>query len=502
MKSKFVLGMLCGVALVLLLAVAPLPLARAARQAAGFRAAATGAVTPSAAPPEAIQKPAVSPMNAAKQMSQAFVEVSRKVTPSIVMIVNEEKLENALGNGAMNRYFQDDFFRNFFDFSPRQREQVQKTLGSGVVISPDGYIITNNHVVDNSSRLQVTLADGRKMPAKIIGKDAKTDLALIKVEASNLTPVHFGNYDDVQVGEWVLAVGSPFGEALHQTVTAGIISAKGRSNVGIADYEDFLQTDAAINPGNSGGALVDLDGNLIGINTAIVSSNGANAGVGFSIPVNMVERITSQLKENGHVIRGYLGVTIQDLTPEMKKSLNAENYNGAVVSSVESGSPAEKAGLKQYDIIISVNDHPVKSNAEVRDAIASLKPESQARLAVMRDGKEITVDAIVGEMKGDVSASGRQGRQEKLGLELQTLTPDIARQVGSDHSRGVVVTSVQPGSLADEAGLQEGDVIFQANRTDIRSVRELENTIDNSASSILLAVDRQGATFFVSLQLH
>lgn len=503
MRNKFMLGVLSGIALVLLLAVAPLPLARAAKQAAGIQAPVAAAVAPSAAPPEAMQKPMVSPMNAAKQMSQAFVDVSRKVTPSIVMIVNEEKLENALGNDAMNRYFQDDFFRNFFDFSPRQREQVQKTLGSGVVISPDGYIITNNHVVDNSTRLQVTLADGRKMPAKIIGKDAKTDLALIKVEARDLPPVRFGNYDDVQVGEWVLAIGSPFGEALHQTVTAGIISAKGRSNVGIADYEDFLQTDAAINPGNSGGALVDLDGNLIGINTAIVSSNGANAGVGFSIPVNMVQRITTQLKENGHVVRGYLGVTIQDLTPEMKKSLNADRYNGAVVSSVESGSPAEKSGLQQYDIITSVNGHPVNSNAEVRDSIASLKPESRAQLGIMRDGKDITVDVTVGEMKGDASATGgRQGHQEKLGMELQTLTPDIARQVGSDHTRGVVIASVQSGSLAEEAGLQEGDVIFQANRTDVKSVRELENLIDNSASSILLAVDRQGATFFVSLQLH
>ena len=296
--------MLSGIALVLLLALSPLPIARAARGAAAVQPKAE-ATLPAVNPSESLQKPSFSGLNAAKQMSQAFVDVSRKVTPSIVMIVNDEKMENTSGNGA-DRFFQDDFFRNFFG-DPRQREQVQKTLGSGVVISADGYIITNNHVVDHSTKLQVTLTDGRKVTGKIIGKDAKTDLALVKVEARNLIPIDFGAYDDIQVGEWVLAIGSPFGEALHHTVTAGIISAKGRSNVGIADYEDFLQTDAAINPGNSGGALVDLDGKLIGINTAILSASGGNSGVGFAIPVNMVQRITTQLKSNGRVIRGYPG---------------------------------------------------------------------------------------------------------------------------------------------------------------------------------------------------
>lgn len=494
--------MLSGIALVLLLALSPLPIARAARGAAAVQPKAE-ANLPAVNPSESLQKPSFSSLNAAKQMSQAFVDVSRKVTPSIVMIVNEEKLQNVMGGNGADRFFQDDFFRNFFG-DPRQREQVQKTLGSGVIISSDGYVITNNHVVDNSTKLQVTLADGRKVPGKIIGKDAKTDLALVKVEARNLTPIDFGAYDDIQVGEWVLAIGSPFGEALHHTVTAGIISAKGRSNVGIADYEDFLQTDAAINPGNSGGALVDLDGKLIGINTAILSASGGNSGVGFAIPINMVQRITTQLKSNGRVIRGYLGVTIQDLTPEMKKSLNADNYKGAIVSSVENGSPAEKAGLKQYDIIESVNGQPVSSNVELRDAVASLKPESKAELGVIRDGKKMTVDITVGELKGDAkSAAGGEGRGEQLGMELQNLTPDIARQVGSDHAHGVVITQVQSGSAAEEAGLQEGDVIFQVNRQDIRSVQQLQDAIEHDGdSSILLAVDRQGNTFFVSLQLH
>jgi serine protease Do len=274
--------------------------------------------------------------------------------------------------------------------------------------------------------------------------------------------------------------------------------------VGIADYEDFLQTDAAINPGNSGGALVDLDGNLVGINTAIISSNGANAGVGFSIPVNMVQSVMQQLKTNGRVVRGYIGVSIQDLTPEMKKSLNLERYSGgAVVSEVEKNGPAERAGLKAYDVIISVNGHNVSSNAEVRDMIAGLRPGSKAELGIVRDGKEQTVHLQIAEMTGEKLASGdSHDHQQKLGLELQTLTPDIAGRLGSDHKYGVVISQVKSGSPAEEAGLQQGDVIFEVNRQPVKSIREFENlTSDRKDTSILLAVDRQGSTFFVTLQL-
>src|SRR5574341_668635 len=290
--KKAIFGFLSGLAIAAVIAVG-------ATNAPSIRQASADV------PAQALQKPNLTGINAAKQMSEAFVDVSKRVTPSIVMIVNEEKLENAFGDDAFREFSQDDFFRRFFGVNPHQRKEVQKTLGSGVIVSSDGYIITNNHVVDNFTKLQVTLPDGKRASAKIIGKDPKTDLALIKEETTNLKPLAFGNYNDTQVGEWVLAIGSPFGEALQQTVTAGIISAKGRSHMGITDYEDFLQTDAAINPGNSGGALVDLDGKLIGINTAIISSNGANAGVGFAIPVNIVQNVMAQLKANGKVIRGY-----------------------------------------------------------------------------------------------------------------------------------------------------------------------------------------------------
>lgn len=494
MKNKLFLGTLAGLALALLIAWSPF------HQASSGASVVAQPLTAQAAPSEALQKPAMSPLNAAKQMSEAFVDVSKKVTPSIVMIVNEEKLQSAFGDDAT----QNDFFQNFFDFSPRQREQFQKTLGSGVIVSSDGFIITNNHVVDNSTRLQVTLPDGDKVPAKIIGKDPKTDLALIKVVRSGLKPVTFGNYQDVQVGEWVLAVGTPFAEALHHTVTAGIVSAKGRSNVGIADYEDFLQTDAAINPGNSGGALVDLDGNLIGINTAILSNDGSNSGVGFAIPVNIVSDVMQQLKRNGRVIRGYLGVTIQDLTPEMEKSLDLKNVDGAVISGIEKDSPADNAGLKTYDVITSVDGRPVHNSFDLRQAISSIPPGSKTELGILRDGKDKTIDVNVAELKNDSSPTEKQqDRTEKLGVELQDLTPQLARRLGAETDHGVAVTRVASGSTAEEAGLQQGDIIFEVNRREVRSVNDFQELVKGETdSSVLLAIDRKGASFFVTLQLE
>ncbi len=487
-------GLLGAVAIALLIAWSPIQHSTAAGQA-GTPPAAT-------APSETLQKPALSSLNAAKQMSLAFVEVSQKVTPSIVMIVNEEKLQNSLGDDAFRQFFGDDNFGNFFGFTPRQREQIQKTLGSGVVISSDGYIITNNHVVDNSTKLQVTLPDGRKVSAKIIGKDPKSDLALIKVEAQNLNPIRFGDYNAIQVGEWVLAIGSPFGEALQQTVTAGIISAKGRSNVGIADYENFLQTDAAINPGNSGGALVDLDGNLIGINTAIYSSNGSNAGVGFAIPINIVQNVVTQLKTSGHVTRGYLGVSIQDLSPGLQKSLKAGDRHGAIVSDVQKDSPAEEAGLKPYDIITSVNGQAVRDNTELRNLVSSMKPGSKVDLGVIRNGEEKRFTVRLTEMKDDQPSAGMREQEQSLGLEMQDLTPRIARELGTDQDHGVVITRVKPGSLADEAGLQRGDVIFEVNRKEITSVNEFQAATGGEKDSLLLAIDRGGNTFLITLDLH
>jgi serine protease Do len=504
MRNKFFYGMLTLLACALIIAWAPSYFARTANRSDLGKASTWLTSAPVAQP--SLQKPAPAPatsLDAAKQTSQAFVEVARKVTPSIVMITNEAKIENQFGDENLRNMFGDDFFGQFFNMPPQQRDQIRKSIGSGVVLSADGYIITNNHVVDNSTKLQVTLPDGKKISAKIIGADPKTDLALIKVDGAKLQSVTLGHSDDIEVGEWVLAIGSPFGEALQHTVTAGIISARGRSNVGIADYEDFIQTDAAINPGNSGGALVDLDGNLIGINTAIVSSNGSNAGVGFAIPVDMVKKVAEQLKADGRVIRGYLGITIQDLTPELQKSLGIKEANGAVVSDLQKGAPGEKAGLKPYDVITSVNGQTVKSNADLRDRIASLKPGSHADLTVIRDGKEQTIGVTVGEMKNDSDLTGKQQeRNEKMGMELQTLTPELAQRLGTDRQSGVVVTNVMPNSAADDAGLQKGDVIFEANRKEISSVADFKNAVSqNKDNAILLAVERQGNSFFVTIEL-
>jgi serine protease Do len=461
---------------------------------------------PSASTPaEATQKPLVSPLNAAKQMSQAFIEVSKKVTPSIVMIVNQEKLQNTLGDQFSDQFGGEDFLRRFFDVNPEQREQIQKTLGSGVIVSPDGYIVTNNHVVENSTKLQVTLPDGRRVSGRIIGADPKTDIALVKVNADHLIPLEFADYSQIQVGEWVLAIGSPFGEALHSTVTAGIISAKGRNNVGIADYEDFLQTDAAINPGNSGGALVDLDGRLMGINTAILSATGSNAGIGFAIPVSIVQNVINQLKASGHVVRGYMGVIIQDVTPELQSTLKLQNAEGAVISTVEKDSPAQKAGLKPYDVITSVDGRPVRSNAEVRNLISSFKPGSKAKIGIIRDGKPMTMDVTLVQTKEEKTAGGANPseKQEKLGMELQSLTPDLARELGTEQKQGVVITRVAPGSAAEEAGLQKGDVIFEVNRQPVASVNDFQNIVSRAKNTtLLLALDRQGNSFFVTLDMQ
>jgi serine protease Do len=467
----------------------------------GYGAQVEHQALPDKVPSQAIQKSqSFSPLDAAKLMSEAFVEVSSKVTPSIVMIANEEKLKTDFGNNDLSDLFGNDFLQRFFQFTPEQREQIQKTLGSGVIISSDGYIITNNHVVDHSAGMKVTLPNGNRVSAKIIGTDPKTDLALIKVDAQGLQPIHFADYKSLQVGEWVLAVGSPFGEALQRTVTAGILSAKGRSNVGIADYEDFLQTDAAINPGNSGGALVDLNGNLIGINTAILSSNGSNAGVGFAIPINIVQDVTDQLRMNGHVVRGYIGVTIQDLTPEIAKSLHLNGNHGAVVSDIQKGSPGERAGLKQYDVIVSVNGKNMNSNLQVRNAIAELKPGAKAELGIIRDGKEMQLSIKPEEMKSEEQNTKSKDRADDLGMELQNMTPDLANQLESKHDRGVIIADVTPGSIADEAGLQRGDIIFEMNRQQIGSLGDFKSILRSSKNNgVLLAVERKGATFFVTL---
>lgn len=458
------------------------------------------------------------------QFSAAFEEAASKVNAAVVPIFSEQVVEvqNPFGgNDPFQFFFGEDFSQRFFDGpSPRHpnarqhnndntEKQTVHSLGSGVIVSKDGYILTNNHVVEKSDKLTVVLGDKKKYTAKIIGTDPQTDVAVIKIDAENLPAVTLGNSDDVKIGEWVIAVGNPF-ELLH-TVTAGIISAKGRSSVGLADYEDFIQTDASINPGNSGGALADLDGNVIGINTAISSPSGGNVGIGFAIPSNMAKRVMDELINKGKMSRGYLGLMPQDIDDNLAKAMHLKNTEGALVGDVNANGPADKAGVKTGDIITQFNGKPVTNAAELRNLVAEAEPGSSARLTVRRDGQETQLTVVLGERP-----HGRDGRaqqeeeqanedhSQKLGLSVQTLTPDIAKQLGYPaNETGVVIADVASGSPAAEAGLQQGDVIKEVNRTPVRHVSDLNQAMKNlrSGDSVALRVRRGQSAFYTAIQL-
>jgi serine protease Do len=382
-------------------------------------------------------------------------------------------------------------------------EQRQYGAGSGVIVSPDGLIVTNYHVVDGASKLEIHLSDRRDFEAKVLGKDAKTDIAVLKIDAKDLPVLHFGNSDGVQVGDLALAIGNPFG--IGQTVTMGIVSATGRGNLGIEDYEDFIQTDAAINPGNSGGALINTRGELIGINTAILSrGGGGNQGVGFAIPVNLAHHVMTQLVENGHVVRGYLGVGIQDLTPDMAKVFKASDSNGALVREVEPNGPGAKAGLQRGDVIREVNGNAIDDSRELKLKISGTAPGETVQLAVVREGSEKTLTAKLGELPGDqepvAAAAGETSALE--GLQVDELTPAIARQLKVDpDTKGVVVTNVDPSSAASEAGLRRGDVVMEVNRKPVTNVSEFRAQVQAAGdNSILLLVNHNGNVVFLVVE--
>ncbi len=447
------------------------------------------------------------------QFSAAFEAAAAKVNPSVVPIFSEQvtKVQDPFGQMFGN----DDFFRKFFG-NPGSRggdqKQTVRSLGSGVIVSKDGYILTNNHVVDGSDKLTVMLQDKKKFTAKVVGRDPQTDIAVVKINADNLPVASLGNSDNVKVGQWVIAVGNPFN--LMHTVTAGIISAKGRSSMNLADYEDFIQTDASINPGNSGGALADLDGNVIGINTAIYSPNGAgNVGIGFSVPMNMAKNVMNALIANGKVSRGYLGLLPQDIDESLAKALNLKATEGSLVGDVTSGGPADKAGVKRGDIITDFNGTKVTSSTQLRNLVAEAKPGSPAKLQLLRDGKETEVTVTLGERPKELSASRGEGEDEggsdeeqssqKLGLSVQTLTSDLARQLKYEGDRGVVITSVTPGSAAEDAGLQRGDLIKEVNRKSVSSVPDFKAAVKSisKGDTAALLVRRGANTFYVGLQL-
>ncbi|HZO82982.1 MAG TPA: DegQ family serine endoprotease [Candidatus Binataceae bacterium] len=390
-------------------------------------------------------------------------------------------------------------FRRFFGQIPR--EYKQHGLGSGVIVSPDGYILTNNHVVGRADSIHVRLLDKREFTAKVVGKDPKTDLALIKIDTKQPLPVAIlGDSNTAQIGDWVIAIGSPFG--FTSTVTAGIISAKGRALGG--NYDDFIQTDASINPGNSGGPLFNTKGQVIGINTAIYSSTGSNAGIGFAIPVNLAKQVMEQLKEHGRVIRGWLGVEIQEVTPDLAQSFNLPKPEGALVANVEKDGPALKAGIQRGDIIVEFNGHPVQDEHQLPELVAQTPIGTTVPVVVIRGGKRVTLHAKVGELKEEQLASAKSEEPgSNWGLQVQAITPEIANQLNLSSTKGVVVRGVQPDSPAADAGIQPGDVVLEVNHAKVNSVDDFLSAAKQAKKdkkSTLLLVARGNSTMYTVIK--
>jgi len=454
-------------------------------------------------------------MEHARALSSAFRSVSKKLAPSVVSVRSERTIQPAVRfrNGRpeipdeFRRFFDDDTFERFFEDIPN-RPYRRRGMGSGVIIHKDGYIVTNHHVVRGADKVRVTLYDKRTFPAEVVGTDAKTDLAVLKIDAENLAAAKWGNSDKMEVGDWVLAMGSPF--RLTRTVTAGIVSAKGRGNVGITDYEDFIQTDAAINPGNSGGPLVNLNGEVIGINTAIASKTGGYMGIGFAIPSNMARHIVTSIIEHGRVQRGRIGAAIQDLTQDLAKSFGYKlNGKGVLVGDVVQDGPADKAGLKSGDIVVEYNGESMDTAAHLRNAVAATKPGTKAALRVYRNGKYHTLTVTVGRIE-DVTVPNQDRRNEAteatdeaLGMTLNNVTEELAERLNLDkNAQGVVVTEVRPGSIAALATLRPGDLILSVGRrkvTDVDSFRKAIKSQDLS-KGVRLRVQSRGLNRFVFIR--
>ena len=462
-----------------------------------------------AAPQPQVQQPAPLVVDGTRT---SYADVVEKTSPAVVRIEADHKQK---ASEQMQFPGGDDFFKQFRVPQQNQRPQLERGLGSGVVVQPDGTILTNFHVVDGADRITVAMSDNKTYDAKVVGSDQPSDLAVLKIEAENLPFLTLGNSDTVRVGDIVLAIGNPLG--IGQSVTSGIISAKGR-RTGLSDgsFEDFLQTDAAINRGNSGGALVNLNGELIGINSQILSggSGGGNIGIAFSIPSNMAKSVMDQLLKDGKVHRGMLGIGIQNLTDELAERFNGNDRSGVLVNSVKAGSAADKAGIKRDDVITAINGEKIEDSNVLRNKVAGTLPGTEIKVTVNRDGKEQELTAKLDEFdvnaskktgpggEEDDNSAGPQSQGGKLGLALQPVTPQIAKQLGLDSgSEGMLVTEVDPSGPSAEAGIDRNDVILEINRTAVNSIADVKAALDKAGDKpVLLLVSRRGQTIYLTVK--
>jgi serine protease Do len=429
-----------------------------------------------------------------------FSDLAEKVRPGVVNIQVVKKVKNIgfrnlPGNpfGGQNPF--GDFFGPFSQGNPPGGFE-QKGVGSGFIMSREGYILTNNHVVEEADQIKVKLSNGKEYEGKVIGRDPKTDLALVKIEgAPDLQSLSLGNSEDLKVGSWVVAVGSPFG--LEQTVTAGIVSAKGRV-IGSGPYDNFIQTDASINPGNSGGPLINTKGEVVGINTAIIAEG---QGIGFAIPINTAKEIVPQLEEKGHVTRGWLGVSIQEVTPALAKSFDLKEKQGALVAQVVSGGPAEKAGIEQGDVILRFDGKEIAESKDLPRIVSSTSVGKTVTVKLLRNGKVVERQVKVGEMEEKVDISKLPSSHKTLGIAVQNLTPEIAKELGVKRDAGIAVTQVEPGSPAADAGIQTGDVILQVNRKPVKNVEDFAQKVERAKDkdSVLLLIQRGQSSLFAAV---
>jgi serine protease Do len=434
----------------------------------------------------------------------SFSQLVNHVKPAIVnistttVIPGPDMQDKFMGPAnPFKDFFGDDLFERFFGNAPR-RERKQKSLGSGFLIDREGYILTNNHVVEKASSIKVKLSDEKEYDAKIVGRDPKTDIALIKIDVNHDLPsAVFGDSDKLEVGDWVVAIGNPFG--LEHTVTAGIVSAKGRV-IGAGPYDDFIQTDASINPGNSGGPLLNLKGEVVGINAAIVSGG---QGIGFAIPINVVQNLLPQLKSKGKIARGWLGVVIQKITPEIAKSFNLKEAEGALVSDVMENGPAEKAGIKRGDVITSFDGKQIKDNEVLPRLVAATEIGKRTKVGVVRDAKPVEIEIIIGELPDEELRASKKPEVEKdFGLVVQDITPEIAKHLNLKDRKGTIVTDVTPGSPAGDADIRSGDIIKEISRKPIQNTVDFKDAMRkaNIKEGIVILIKRENTTFYTVIR--